>query len=287
MRGRDPLDTALHALASVDRTLEPPETVCRKVMAEWDDWAAVAGHACDASGRTDGAGPVAAGLGRVQVSPRHRLGVTAITRRLAALAAGLVIAAPAAAWLAGARALAPAAGLASMASSAKSPASRPESGVSSGTGRGTSTGVPPSPAVAPPRPFAPPSAESPVADVMRGEPGPIERSHRGRTPVSPRVEGGRPTTSSTTVSADSVSVESFNPPVPTVDEFLDTAADFVELAPTTARELGTARLMRVRLPEAALRQLLMTPPAPPREGYVQAEVLLGDDGFARAIRLVR
>lgn len=63
-------------------------------------------------------------------------------------------------------------------------------------------------------------------------------------------------------------------------------AAFVELAPTTAEDWAAARVLRVRVPEHAIRRLLLEPPGFTSGGMVQADLVLGEDGFARAIRLV-
>jgi hypothetical protein len=55
------------------------------------------------------------------------------------------------------------------------------------------------------------------------------------------------------------------------------------------QELGTIRLARVRLPDQAVRTLGLDAraPLPGVDGFVEADVLLGEDGLARAIRFVR
>ena len=64
---------------------------------------------------------------------------------------------------------------------------------------------------------------------------------------------------------------------------------FVRLLPMMAQELGTIRLARVRLPDQAVRTLGLDvrAPLPGVDGFVEADVLLGEDGLARAIRFVR
>jgi len=64
---------------------------------------------------------------------------------------------------------------------------------------------------------------------------------------------------------------------------------FVRLLPMTEEELGTIRLARVRL-RGQLAQTLglgARMPLPGADGFVEADVLLGEDGLARAIRFVR
>jgi hypothetical protein len=73
------------------------------------------------------------------------------------------------------------------------------------------------------------------------------------------------------------------PPVTRVVE------SFLPLLPMTDGEFGIVRLARVRLPGRAADALgfdLWTP-APGADGFVEADVLLGEDGMARAIRFVR
>jgi hypothetical protein len=64
---------------------------------------------------------------------------------------------------------------------------------------------------------------------------------------------------------------------------------FVRLLPMTEQELGTIRLARVRLRGQAARTLGLEArmPLPGADGFVEADVLLGEDGLARAIRFVR
>jgi hypothetical protein len=64
---------------------------------------------------------------------------------------------------------------------------------------------------------------------------------------------------------------------------------FVRLLPMTEQELGTIRLARVRLRGQAARTLGLETrmPLPGADGFVEADVLLGEDGLARAIRFVR
>ena len=64
---------------------------------------------------------------------------------------------------------------------------------------------------------------------------------------------------------------------------------FVRLLPMTEEEMGTIRLARVRLRGQAARTLGLDSrmPLPGADGFVEADVLLGEDGLARAIRFVR
>lgn len=64
---------------------------------------------------------------------------------------------------------------------------------------------------------------------------------------------------------------------------------FVRLLPMMEQELGTMRLARVRLRGQAARTLGLEArmPLPGADGFVEADVLLGEDGLARAIRFVR
>jgi len=64
---------------------------------------------------------------------------------------------------------------------------------------------------------------------------------------------------------------------------------FLRLLPMTEQELGTMRLARVRLRGQAAQTLGLEArmPLPGADGFVEADVLLGEDGLARAIRFVR
>ena len=72
-------------------------------------------------------------------------------------------------------------------------------------------------------------------------------------------------------------------PVPTDVE------PFVRLLPMTDQELAGIRLARVRMRGQAAQTLGLDLriPAPGADGFVEADVLLGEDGLARAIRFVR
>jgi hypothetical protein len=60
--------------------------------------------------------------------------------------------------------------------------------------------------------------------------------------------------------------------------------EFVPLMPLTERELaGSFQIVRVQMPRASLGAL-MSPFGHPNE-VVEADVLLGEDGMARAIRV--
>jgi hypothetical protein len=79
---------------------------------------------------------------------------------------------------------------------------------------------------------------------------------------------------------------------PTTSPVRAVAADvqpFVRLMPTTEQELEGIRLARVRMRGQAARTLglELDMPSPGADGFVEAEVLLGEDGLARAIRFVR
>ncbi|NOT27223.1 MAG: hypothetical protein HOP16_14090 [Acidobacteria bacterium] len=64
---------------------------------------------------------------------------------------------------------------------------------------------------------------------------------------------------------------------------------FVRLLPMTDQELAGIRLARVRMRGQAAQTLGLDlrMPAPGADGFVEADVLLGEDGLARAIRFVR
>ncbi len=64
---------------------------------------------------------------------------------------------------------------------------------------------------------------------------------------------------------------------------------FVRLLPVTEQELTGIRLARVRMRGQAAQTLGfdLRIPAPGADGFVEADVLLGEDGLARAIRFVR
>jgi hypothetical protein len=74
-----------------------------------------------------------------------------------------------------------------------------------------------------------------------------------------------------------------------VQPFAAEVEPFVRLLPLMEEELGTIRLARVRLPDQAIRTLGLDirTPLPGVDGFVEADVLLGEDGLARAIRFVR
>ena len=79
---------------------------------------------------------------------------------------------------------------------------------------------------------------------------------------------------------------------PTASPVRAVAADvqpFVRLLPTTEQELEGIRLARVRMRGQAARTLGLDldMPSPGADGFVEADVLLGEDGLARAIRFVR
>ena len=62
---------------------------------------------------------------------------------------------------------------------------------------------------------------------------------------------------------------------------------FEELTPLDVEGMGGVRMMRVRLTSGAASSLgLMAHASVAADGYVQADVLVGEDGMARAIRLV-
>lgn len=64
---------------------------------------------------------------------------------------------------------------------------------------------------------------------------------------------------------------------------------FVRLLPITEQELTGIRLARVRMRGQAAQTLGLDLriPLPGADGFVEADVLLGEDGLARAIRFVR
>ena len=62
--------------------------------------------------------------------------------------------------------------------------------------------------------------------------------------------------------------------------------DFVPLMPMTADELsGSFQIVRVQMPRAALGALAATVDVGRADDPVEADVLLGEDGMARAIRV--
>jgi hypothetical protein len=68
---------------------------------------------------------------------------------------------------------------------------------------------------------------------------------------------------------------------PSIDQ---TSIEFVPLMPLTERELtGSFQIVRVQMPRASL-SALTSPFEHPNE-VVEADVLLGEDGMARAIRV--
>jgi hypothetical protein len=70
-------------------------------------------------------------------------------------------------------------------------------------------------------------------------------------------------------------------------EDAESVTDFVPLVASGAPPLASGQLVRVKLPRSALNALGLPLNLSRAGGAVQADVLLGDDGLARAIRLVR
>ena len=121
------------------------------------------------------------------------------------------------------------------------------------------------------------------------------RLRTGAAPIDDAAPSiaGRPPASTPAPGSDAV--DSRGPAAPplatgpdrTVDDDGAMSPSFVALSPI-AGDAGVVRLMRVQLPETAVRALGFDVPAPfvPPDGFVEADVLLGEDGMARAIRII-
>jgi hypothetical protein len=72
-------------------------------------------------------------------------------------------------------------------------------------------------------------------------------------------------------------------------ETTDQLEAFVRLLPITEHDLGSIRVARVRLPGPAARALGLDARTATlgTAAFVEADVLLGEDGMARAIRVVQ
>lgn len=262
MHEDDPIDAALTALAEADRAAVPSAQVTRAVMAAFDERLGAPG-ATTTGGRwrwAAAAAMVGALMGGIDTALRDR-GATRAAR-------------------------------AAVAEYASADAQPPLAAASEGSsfGRGVAAVVPPAP--------VPGAAADAAAGRAGGSQVPkntVARGGRRRAPTAIQPERLRAVDGADAVDAEDVAggaragtndraaggaAETFAAEVAADDAF-------VELVPTTLQDFSTVRLVRVRLPESALRQLSISPPGPPREGFVQADVLLGDDGFARAIRVVR
>lgn len=251
MHEDDPIDAALAALADADRAAVPSARVTRALMAAFDERAGA--------------------LGAATRGEQWRWAAAAVL--FAAVASGVPVAQCDHDASRAAR-TAMRAGTSAESAPLATPVSKQPSGA-----RGAAT-EPPSVPVAP----LPQPAER-EARLARGAQGPPSAVSRGAllapsgTSRSARLSASGPERAR---AEQRSAVELVESSAAGAD-----ANAFVELAPTTVQDVDTVRLVRVRLPEAALRHLSITPPGPPREGFVQADVLLGDDGFARAIRIVR
>ena len=67
---------------------------------------------------------------------------------------------------------------------------------------------------------------------------------------------------------------------------VEPSVTFEGLAPLDAEQFGAVRMMRVRLTSGAASSLGLAHASLAGDGFVQADVLVGEDGLARAIRLV-
>jgi hypothetical protein len=128
----------------------------------------------------------------------------------------------------------------------------------------------------------------PVAPVARSTAAPSPPSQT--EVVLPAANSPKPTTRAPkVVPAPAVSVpvnaEAVEPPAQVPEPAAsESPAEFVPLLPLTAQDLtGTFQLVRVQMPRASLGPL-RSPLERPDE-LVEADVLLGEDGRARAIRI--
>ena len=128
--------------------------------------------------------------------------------------------------------------------------------------------------IRPPRQPAPPAPPPPA--IAEAQPDPIRR-------VPTITEPRRPSGLQSLERNDIAPARTVAAPVATEIE------PFVRLIPMTEQELGTIRLARVRLRGQAAQTLGLEArmPLPGADGFVEADVLLGEDGLARAIRFVR
>jgi hypothetical protein len=124
--------------------------------------------------------------------------------------------------------------------------------------------------------------------MTQGEPQPTRVAAEAQVRPSAKLASAPARVAPRTLTADAPA----NPVVaakPDTPVAVREAESFVPLLPMTAREFGGARLARVRFRGGAASALGLGVrlPAPSTDGFVEADVLLGEDGMARAIRFVR
>lgn len=126
-------------------------------------------------------------------------------------------------------------------------------------------------AVVPAATFAPVAGMEPGTDAaLRGRTVPSSERQRVPAPAAP---------------PPSVTAERFVDHSVIDDRAAAGAVPFVALSPAPGAA-GAFHLMRVQLPESAIWTLGLEPPASRDSGFVEADVLLGEDGVARAIRII-
>jgi hypothetical protein len=119
-----------------------------------------------------------------------------------------------------------------------------------------------------------------VAGSMRHGPTPVVNESRGVDVVAPPPHEAVEAAASTPVTAPAKT--SRRRPAPVHRQ----SVDFVPLLPMTPGELsGSFQIVRVQMPRAALGALAGTTDMRRVKDPVMADVLLGEDGMARAIRV--
>ncbi len=117
-----------------------------------------------------------------------------------------------------------------------------------------------------PRPKPAPVAHQPPAPKPVPQPAPAPQVVIAKAP--PKIRRVRP-------------VPASSPPQP------EYATDFVALTPLPPPDIAeTAQIVRVRIPRRELQRFGLIPLGRPDQSMVPADVVLGQDGMARAIRLV-
>ncbi|HEX5707774.1 MAG TPA: hypothetical protein VFX96_10795, partial [Pyrinomonadaceae bacterium] len=112
-----------------------------------------------------------------------------------------------------------------------------------------------------------------------------ERTHRragGARPVEAKFGGDTRTTASLPTTAASRPLNAS-----AGDEADEITTDFIPLVHDQLAPAGSGHLVRVELPRAALARFGLPLNAERAGERVKADVLMGDDGIARAIRFVR
>jgi hypothetical protein len=101
------------------------------------------------------------------------------------------------------------------------------------------------------------------------------RSHRATTTVPPTPASGAPVLA-TRAAGD---LHQWRQPMPTADTVLTLTAD-------PALETETLQLVRVRMPRLALQAVGVVVSGPNADGFVEVDVVVGEDGLPRDVRRV-